>query len=160
VSRFRFVDAERARFPVALLCRTVGVSKSGYYAWKMRPPSKRSREDAALTERIVEVHKRSRETYGYPRVHAELRALGIRCGRRRVARLMRKAGIRGCVRGRKRRITRRDPRATPAPDLVNRDFRATAPDRLWTADITYLRTDEGFLHLAFVLDVYSRKIVG
>ncbi len=160
MSRFRFVDAEKARFPVSLLCRTVGVSKSGYYAWRDRPPSKRTHEDAALTERIVEVHKRSRETYGYPRVHAEMRALGVRCGRRRVARLMRKAGIRGCMRGRKKRITRRDPRATPAPDLVNRNFRATAPDRLWTADITHVKTDEGFLHLAFVLDVYSRRIVG
>ena len=161
MSRFRFVDAEKARFPVSLLCRTVGVSKSGYYAWRGRPPSKRSREDAALAEKIREIHERSRQTYGYPRVHAELRALGMRCGRRRVARLMRKAGIRGCVRGRKKRTTRRDPRgAIPAPDLVKRDFAATAPDRLWTADITYLRTDEGFLHLAFVLDVYSRKIVG
>jgi putative transposase len=160
MNRFRFVDAEKARFPISLLCRTVGVSKSGYYAWRDRPPSKRTREDATLTERIVEVHKRSRQTYGYPRVHAELRALGVRCGRRRVARLMRKAGIRGCMRGKKRRTTRRDPRATPAPDLVRRDFRATAPDRLWTADITYVKTDEGFLHLAFVLDVYSRRIVG
>jgi putative transposase len=138
----------------------VGVSKSGYYAWRGRPPSKRRREDIALTERIAEVHRKSRETYGYPRVHAELRALGVRCGRRRVARLMRKAGLRGCVRGRKRRITRRDPRATPAPDLVKRNFCATAPDKLWTADITYVKTDEGFLHLAFVLDVYSRRIVG
>ncbi len=160
MSRFRFVDAEKARFPVSLLCRMVGVSKSGYYAWRGRPPSRRSRQDATLTERIVEVHRRSRETYGYPRMHAELRALGVRCGRRRVARLMREAGIRGCVRGRKKRTTRRDPRATSAPDLVNRHFTATAPDRLWTADITYLRTDEGFLHLAFVLDVYSRRIVG
>jgi putative transposase len=138
----------------------VGVSKSGYYAWKARPSSKRSREDATLTERIVEVHQRSRETYGYPRVHAELHALGVRCGRRRVARLMRKAGLRGCMRGRKKRTTCRDPRATPAPDLVNRSSSATAPDRLWTADMTYLKTDEGFLHLAFVLDVYSRRIVG
>ena len=120
----------------------------------------RSREDATLTDWIVEVHKRSRETYGYPRVHAELHALGVRCGRRRVARLMREAGIRGCMRGRKKRTTRRDPRATPAPDLVNRNFRATAPNKLWTADITYLRTNEGFLYLAFVLDVYSRKVVG
>ncbi len=82
----RFIDAERACLPVALLCRTLGVSRSGYYAWRQRPPSKRSREDAALTGRIVEIHRRSRETYGYPRVHAELRALGVRCGRRRVAR--------------------------------------------------------------------------
>jgi putative transposase len=160
MSLFRFVDAEKARFPVSLLCKMVGVSKSGYYAWKARPPSKRSREDAILTEKIREVHRRSRETYGYPRVHAELRSLGVRCGLRRVAQLMRRAGLRGCMRGRKRRTTRRDPRAVPAADLVKRNFRATAPDKLWTADITYLRTDEGFLHLAFVLDVYSRRIVG
>ena len=160
MSRFRFVDAEKARFPVSLLCKIVGVSKSGYYAWKSRPPSKRSREDAVLTEKIREIHERSRETYGYPRVYAELRSLGVRCGLRRVARLMRRAGLRGCMRGRKRRTTRRDPRAAAAPDLVNRNFVATAPDKLWTADITYLRTDGGFLHLAFVLDVYSRRIVG
>jgi putative transposase len=160
VSRFRFIDAEKARFPVSLLCKIVGVSKSGYYAWKNRAPSKRSREDAVLKEKIREVYQRSRETYGYPRVHAELRALGVSCGRRRVARLMRRAGLRGCMRGKKKRTTRRDPRAVPAPDLVKRDFRATAPDKLWTADITYLKTDEGFLYLAFVLDVYSRRIVG
>lgn len=158
--RFRFIDAEKARFPILLLCRVLGVSKSGYYAWKTRPPSRRSREDAALAEKIHEVHERSRRTYGYPRVHAELRSLGVRCGRRRVARLMRKSGLRGCMRGSKKGTTRRDPRAESAPDLVNRDFRATAPDRLWTADITYVKTDEGFLHLAFVLDAYSRKAVG
>lgn len=139
----------------------VGVSKSGYYAWKARPPSKRNREDAALTEKIREVHRGSRETYGYPRVHAELRSLGVRRGLRRVARLMRRVGPRGCMRGRHGvRTTHRDPHAVPAADLVKRNFRATAPDKLWTADITYLRTDEGFLHLAFVLDVYSRRIVG
>jgi putative transposase len=89
-----------------------------------------------------------------------LRAFCVRCGRRRVARLMRKAGLRGCLRGRKRRTTRRDPHAVPAPDLVRRNFSATTPDMLWTADITYVKTDEGFLHLAFVLDVHSRRIVG
>lgn len=160
MNRFRFVDAEKARFPVSLVCKMVGVSKSGYYAWRSRAPSRRSREDAALTEKIREIHERSRETYGYPRVHAEMCALGIRCGRRRVARLMRKAELRGCMRGRRRRTTRHDPRAVPAADLVKRNFCATAPDRLWTADITYLRTDEGFLYLAFVLDVYSRRVVG
>src|SRR3712207_6741738 len=103
MSSFRLIDAEKARFPVSMLCRVLKVSKSGYYAWKRRPPSKRSREDAALTEKIREVHQRSRQTYGYPRVHAELHALGVRCGRRRVARLMRRAGLRGCMRGGKRR---------------------------------------------------------
>ncbi len=157
---FGFIDAERAYLPVSLLCRMLGVSRSGYYAWRERPPSRRSREDTVLAEKIREVHERSRETYGYPRVHAELRALGIGCGRRRVARLMREAGLRGCLRGRRRRTTRRDTRAVPAPDLVRRKFAAAAPDRLWMADITYVRTDEGFLYLAFILDACSRKLVG
>ena len=157
---FRFVDAERAHLPVPLLCRMLGISRSGYYAWRGRSPSRRSREDAALTERIAQIHRRSRETYGYPRVHAELRALGVRCGRRRVARLMREAGLRGCMRGKRRRTTRRDRNAVPAPDLVERKFAATAPDRLWLADITYVKTYEGFLHLAFILDAHSRRVVG
>jgi putative transposase len=161
VSIYTFIDAEKASYPVSMLCRVLNVSRSGYHAWKDRQPSKRARENAALTERIRKIHQRSRETYGYPRVHAELRALGVRCNRKRVARLMRKDGLRGCMRKRRRKhTTRQDPLATPAPDLVGRNFCATAPDRLWTADITYLPTDEGFLYLAFILDVYSRKVVG
>ncbi len=113
---------EKANYPVAVLCRMLGVSKSGYYAWRSRPPSERRRQDALLTEKIRQIHSRSRETYGYPRVHAELRSLGIGCGRRRVARLMRAAGLRGCMRGKKRRTTRREPRTAPAPDLLRRDF--------------------------------------
>ena len=157
---FRLIDAEKASYPVSLLCRVLKVSRSGYYDWKDRPSSKRDRENAALTEQIREVHERSRGIYGYPRVHAELRALGVRCSRKRVARLMRKAGIKGCRRARKKRTTRRDPRATPAADLLKRNFTAEAPDRVWTADITYVHTQEGFLYLAFILDVYSRKVVG
>jgi putative transposase len=161
VSCYRFIDVEKANYPVSALCRVLKVSRSGYYAWRDRPPSKRARANATLTERIREIHHRSRETYGYLRVHAELRALGERCNPKRVARLMRKDGLRGCMRGRRRKhTTRQDPLAAPAPDLVERDFRATAPDRLWTADITYLPTDKGFLYLAFILDVYSRKVVG
>jgi putative transposase len=125
-----------------------------------RPPSRRAQQDALLTEKIREIHSRSRETYGYPRVHAELRSLGIGCGRRRVARLMRAAGLRGCTRGRKRRTTRRDPRAAPAPDLLCRNFVACQPNKVWLADITYVPTQEGFLYLAFILDTYSRRIVG
>jgi putative transposase len=138
----------------------LSVSRSGYYAWRDRPPSKRSREDATLTDKIHEIHKRSRETYGSPRVHAELRSIGIRCGRKRVARLMRKEGISGCTRGRRKRTTRRSEHAVPAEDLVRRDFTAAMPNRLWTADITYVDTEEGFLYLAFVLDAYSRRLVG
>lgn len=157
---FRFIDAERAYLPVVLLCRMLGVSRSGYYAWKNRPPSRRSREDVALMAKIHEIHRRSRQTYGSPRVHAELRALGTRCSRKRVERLMRKARLQGCIRGRRKGTTRRAKRAAPAKDLVKRRFAATEVDRVWAADITYISTAEGFLYLAFILDVYSRRIVG
>jgi putative transposase len=161
VSIFGFIDAEKASYPVTALCRMLGVSKSGYYAWRSRPPSERRRRDALLIEKIRQIHSRSRETYGYPRVHAELRSLGVKCGRRRVARLMRAEGLWGCVRGKKRRTTRRDPRAAaPAPDLLRGDFVAAQPNRVWLADITYIPTREGFLYLAFILDTHSRKVVG
>ncbi len=157
---FGFIDAERAHLPVALLCRMLGVSRSGYYAWRSRPPSKRGREDATLTAKIHEIHRRSRQTYGSPRVHAELRALGTRCGRKRVERLMRQAGLQGCMRGRRRGTTRRNRRAAPAEDLVKRNFATTQADKVWVADITYVATREGLLYLAFILDVHSRRIVG
>jgi len=160
VNLFRFIDAERACLPVALLCRMLGVSRSGYYAWKSRPTSMRSRQDATLTEKIHKIHRRSRETYGSPRVHAELRMLGTRCGRKRVERLMREAGLQGCMRGRRKGTTRRNKRAAPAEDLVKRNFAATVMDRVWVADITYVATREGFLYVAFILDVHSRKIIG
>jgi putative transposase len=160
VSRLRFIDAERANYPVSLLCRVLRVSRSGYYAWLHRPRPKRSVEDSALTEKIREVHERSRRTYGYPRVHAELGSLGIECGRRRVARLMRENGLRGCMRGKRRSTTRRNEDAIPAPDLVDRRFLAAKPDRLWLADITYLPPREGFLYLAFILDACTRRLVG
>lgn len=160
MSSYTLIEAERTRFPVQFMCRMLEVSRSGYYGWRDRPPSKRSRENAALTEKVREIHQRSRETYGSPRVHAELRALGTRCGRKRVARLMRKAGLRGCARGRGKRTTLRSGRAVPAKDLLRRSFVATQMDKVWVADITYVATDEGFLYLAFILDVYSRRIVG
>jgi putative transposase len=138
VSCYRLIDAEKASYSVSLLCKVLKVSRSGYYAWKGRPPSKRDCENADLTERIREIHHRSRETYGYPRVHAELRALRVRCNRKRIARLMRKDRLRGCMRGRRRKhTTRQDPLAVAAPDLVERNFAAPAPNKLWTADITW-----------------------
>jgi putative transposase len=161
MSLFRFIDAEKALYPISLLCRVLRVSRSGYYAWSRRPPSRRSVEDSALTAKIREIHERSRRTYGYPRVHAELRSVGVECGRRRVARLMKEAGLRGCMRGRRRKSTTcRDDRSSPAPDLVDRCFLAAAPDRLWLADITYIPTTEGFLYLSFILDACSRAVVG
>ncbi len=160
MSIFRFIEAQKARHSVPHLCRMLGVSRSGYYAWRSRPPSERGRFDAVLTQKIETIHRQSRATYGAPRIHAELRALGIRCGRKRVAKLMRRVGLRGCLRGRRMRTTYRKATQQVAPDLVSRDFASEAPDKLWVADITYVRTREGFLYLAFVLDAYSRKVVG
>ena len=160
MSCYRLIEAERTSFFVPLMCRMLGVSRSGYYGWKDRPLSNRRREDAALAEKIREIYQRSRQTYGSPRVHAELRTLGTRCSRKRVARLMREAGLWGCLRGRRRNTTRRGKRATPARDLVKEKFAASKMDRVWVADITYVHTGEGFLYLAFILDVYSRRIVG
>jgi putative transposase len=160
VSSYRLIEAEKTSFPVQFMCRMLGVSRSGYYDWRDRPSSARNRADAALTERIREIYERSRHTYGSPRVHAELRALGTRCGRKRVERLMRKAGLQGCMRGRTRGTTRRSKSAAPAEDLVKRDFASTRADKVWVADITYVATREGFLYVAFILDVYSRRVVG
>jgi len=127
----------------------------------LRPPSARAVADAALLEQIRDIHARSRGTYGAPRVHAELRlGLGVRAGRKRVARLMRSAGIVGVHRRRRHGLTRRDPAAASAPDLVERRFTPPAPDRLWVADITQQRTDQGWLYLAVVLDAFSRRVVG
>lgn len=154
------MKAHQAEFPIATMCRVLGVSRSGYYAWLKRPPSDRTKRDAALTERIEAIHERSRGTYGSPRIHAELRAHGIRVGRKRVACLMREARLVGVSRRRSVRTTRRREDARPAPDLVDRDFEVTAPDELWVADITYIPTWAGFLYLAVVVDAFSRRVVG
>jgi putative transposase len=155
------MSANQARFPVAAMARVLGVSKAGYYAWAKRPASAHASADAALLERVRTIHTTSRETYGAPRIHAELREAGERHGRKRIARLMREAGLVGaCHRGGGPVTTRRDREARPAPDLVDRNFTADAPDLLWVADITFVPTAAGFLYLAVVLDAWSRKIVG
>ena len=146
----------QAAFSVTRMCRVLGVSPSGYYAWRKREPSAREVADAALERRIVEIHRDSRRTYGVPRIHAELGADGVRVGRKRVRRLMRRAGIEGVSRRRRAWTTH----ARPAPDLVERDFSAPGPDRLWVADLTYVPTQAGFLYLAVVLDAWSRRVVG
>jgi putative transposase len=164
MSCYQFSAAHAAQHPVALSCRVLGVSRSGYYAWRGRAPSVRAQADDRLKERIRAIHQTSRGTYGSPRIHVELRAAGERCGRRRVARLMREAGLRGCH-GQRRyvRTTTRDRQATPAPDRVQRAFSPPtigAPDRLWVADISYAATLDGWLYLAVVLDAFSRRVVG
>ena len=142
------------------MCRVLGVSTSGFYAWRERPPSARSVSDAGLTERIREVHKRSRQTYGSPRVHAELRAQGESACLNRIARLMRKNGI--SARNKKRfvRTTDSDHNDPIAPNELNREFQTEEPNQAWVGDITYIATSEGWLFLAVVLDLFSRRVVG
>ena len=147
-------------YPVVVLCRVLRVSRSGYYGWARRGASARARSDEALAAQIAAVHERSRRTYGAPRVHAELHAQGTCCARKRVARLMRAAGLVGCHRRRRARTTVADPAHTPAPNLVARDFAAPAPNRLWLGDITCVATHEGWLYLAVLLDAHSRRVVG
>jgi putative transposase len=142
------------------MCRVLEVSPSGYYAWRGRMMSARTRQDEALRGRIIAIHEQSRRTYGSPRVHAELKEEGTPVGRKRIARLMRESRLAGVSRRRSIRTTRRDPTARPAPDLVDRKFTASGPNQLWVADMTYIPTAVGFHYLAVVLDVWSRKIVG
>jgi putative transposase len=155
------VKANQATHAVGVLCRVLKISRSGFYAWRERPTSARAQMDLWLTGKIEAIHRRSRGVYGSPMIHAELADQhGIRIARKRVARLMRTAGLRGASLRRFVVTTRADPRASRAVDLVDRRFHADGPDRLWVADITYIPTWSGFLYLAMVLDVYSRRIVG
>jgi len=148
------------RFSVALVCRVLGVSRSGFYAWDRRAPSRRQCQDQVLTRSIKTIHHDSQGTYGAPRIHAELAAKGLRVGRKRVARLMRENGIQGISRRKWTTTTVRDRSASVAPDLVKRDFAVQGPNQLWVADITYVPTWAGFLYVAVVLDAWSRRVVG
>ena len=161
MSAFKLIAAEKANHPIDLMCRVLGVSRSGFYAWATRAPSDRQLHDAWLTGQILEIHKETRGVYGAPRIQAELRlGRGIRVGRKRVERLMGKAGISGLVSKKRGRTTIRVPGVRVADDLVQRDFRPGAPNVLWVADLTYLRTWEGWLYLVAVQDAFSRRIVG
>jgi transposase InsO family protein len=161
VSAYRLISAEKARTPVSVACRLLGVSRSGYYEWERRAPSDRALTDAWLSEKIRVIHEAHRGVYGAPRIHAELRmAHGVRVARKRVERLMRQAGISGLQRRKRGRTTISVPGVRVADDLVNRQFSPAAPNVLWIADLTYLRTWEGWLYLAAVQDAYSRRIVG
>jgi putative transposase len=158
---FSFVAAEKATFPISLMCRALGVNRTSFHDWERRAPSDRALGDAWLTERIKQVHAESDGTYGARRIHAELRMEhGIRVGRKRVERLMKAAGISGGLPRKRRRTTVRLPGVRVAPDLLERDFDPTGPNQTWSADITYISTWEGFLYLAHVQDLYSRRIVG
>jgi len=159
VSRYRFIEVEKVNHAVRTLCRVLQVSRAAYYQWHRQPLSERAQSDAGLTERITAIHARSRQTYGAPRVRAELQTMGHCHSRKRVARLMRLAGLAGRYPRRFRRTTISDP-LTVIPDLVQRNFAPTGPNQLWVGDITYIRTWEGWLYLAVLLDCYSRRVVG
>jgi transposase InsO family protein len=158
VSTYRFIAAERASFPITTMCRVLGVSRSGFYDWCTRPPSRRELDDRALTARIREIHRSSRGTYGAPRIAAELRAQGTAVSAKRIARLVRAGRLQG------KHLRRwRGPHAKPAssvPDLVGRRFDPEVPNRIWAADITDISTAQGWLHLAVVLDLHSRMVIG
>ena len=152
--------ANQAFYCIATMARVLGVSPSGFYAWRDREPSRRRQCDDVLKACIGNIHQRSRGTYGAPRIHAELAEDGVHVARKRVARLMREMGLAGISRRKGTRTTRRDDTARRAPDLVERRFQADAPDQLWVADITYVPTWAGFLFLAVVVDACSRRVVG
>ena len=158
------MSANQAIFPVSAMARVLGVSKASFYAWLRRPcggpASDHAQAGAAPLKRIGTVHATSRETYGAPRVHAELRAGGEKHGRKRIARRMRDAGLVGASRRRRARPRPGAKDARPAPDLVDRDFTAAGPNQLWVADIAFVPTSAGFMYLAVVLDAWSRKIIG
>jgi len=148
-------------YPISKMSKVLKVGRSGYYAWRKRKPSARQQANQVLTEEIRRVHLKSRRTYGSPRIHAALVREGIVCGRNRVARLMRRAGLEGCrPKRRYPRTTRRRPGTIPAPNLLKRNFNAQRPNQKWVTDITYIDTAEGWLYLAPVLDLYGRRIVG
>lgn len=155
------MEREKANHNLRRMARLLGVSPSGFYAWRNRPECPRRQEDARLRQLILAIHKRSRHTYGWPRIWDELHFdHDVRCSRKRVFRLMRQLGIKGVHRRRYRKTTERDLDAAPAPDLINRIFTATRPNEKYVADITYIRTWEGWLYLAVIIDVFSRKVVG
>lgn len=159
--RFAFIATEKATYPIRVLCRTLGVSASGFYAWAARPvESGRARQDVALRQQLRVAHAASQGIYGSPRLHQVLRHAGHRVGRKRVMRLMRVEGLRGRARRRYRATTVSDPHAQPATNHLARRFRVAAPNRVWAADITGIPTQEGWLYLAVLLDLWSRRIVG
>lgn len=160
MSRYRFIAEQRAKYPVRRLCAVLKVSASGFYGWLGREPSRRAQANEALAERIRAVHERSRQTYGYLRVNAELRACGERVGKHRVARLMAQMGLKTKGRRRFRGTTQRDAGHRRAPNLLAGDFKATQANDKWLSDITYIPTREGWLYLAGIQDAFSRRIVG
>jgi len=158
---YKFMADHESEFRIQRMCRVLGVGGSGYYAWCSRSASQRLQEDEVLLAKIQKEHQISRGTYGSPRIHAALQKQGVKCSQKRVARLMRLHKITGRKRQKRRPVTtQRDRGAIPAPNLLNQEFYASAPDQKWVSDITYIETAEGWLYLASILDLFSRKVVG
>ncbi len=157
--KFAFIEEKKVAFPVEPMCRVLGVSSSGYYAWRTRPTAPRATSDAHLAVEIAGAHQRSRGTYGSPRVHAELRARGVRVGRKRVERLMREKGLQARRKRRFRRTTDSNHPNPLAPNVLKRRFDPDAPNAVWVTDVTYVWTDEGWLYLAVMLDLFARKVI-
>ncbi|APR78533.1 Mobile element protein [Minicystis rosea] len=158
--KFAFIAAEKAFYPVDVLCHALEVSRSGYYAWTKRMPSDRMLSDARLRAEIATIHRTSRGTYGSPRVHAELRAKSVRVGKKRVERLMRESGLEARRKRPFRRTTDSNHTQPIAPNVLDRQFRTPAPNQAWVTDVTYIPTAEGWLYLAAILDLFSRRVVG
>jgi len=158
--RYICIDRRRSQYPVTMMCRVLKVSRSGYYAWQVRPESERAKTDRQLTGVIRRLHTESKGVYGSPKITEDLRDEGYRHGRHKVARLMRIAELRGCPKRRFRVTTQRDPSHPVAENLLDQDFTAEVPNQRWAADITYISTNQGWLYLAVVMDLYSRRIVG
>jgi len=158
--KFAFIAEQEVAFSVSAMCQALGVTRSGYYAWKRRPPSASSKADAQLAVKVTAAHRRNRGIYGSPRIHRELRAQGVRVGKKRVERLMRENGLKG--RQKKRFCCSTDSRHSlpVAPNVLDRNFNPTGPNRAWAGDVTYIGTEEGWLYLAVILDLFSRRVVG
>jgi len=158
--RYDCIDRRRSQYPVTMMCRVLKVSRSGYYTWRVRPESQRAKTDREVTQAIERLHKASKGVYGSPKITSDLKDEGYRHGRHKVARLMRIAGLKGCPKRRFRVTTQRDPSHPVADNLLDQDFTAEAPNQYWASDITYISTNQGWLYLAVVMDLYSRRIVG
>jgi putative transposase len=158
--RYQCIHRRRSHYPVVMMCRLLKVSKGGYYAWRKRPESERAKQDRELTREIKRVHSESRQVYGRPKITAELQDEGYDCSERKVGRLMRLAGLRGCPVRRFKVTTQSDPSHPVAKNLLKQNFKAKRPNERWAADITYISTHRGWLYLAVVMDLYSRRIVG
>jgi transposase InsO family protein len=158
--RFAFIEAEKACFPVTLMCRVLAVSRAGFYAWRRRPPAARTRQDQTLAVAVASIYAENHGRYGSPRVQMELRARGQRSGRKRIARLMRAQGLRARPRRRYRTTTDSRHGLPVCPNLLARRFAAAQPNTAWVTDMTYLWTAQGWLYLAVIIDLFSRRIVG